>query len=84
MFITKAWALTAGLSFWPFVFIYLKDSILKMIKNAFYFMLRPIFVLEIFRFLFQRLGYVVKWLDKKAGQSIEHNVGNIFLEKSCT
>ena len=35
-------------------------------KNAFYFMLKPLFVLEIFKFLFWRFGYVEKRLHKKA------------------
>ena len=35
-------------------------------KNAFYFMLKPLFVLEIFKFLFWCFGYVEKRLQKKA------------------
>ena len=37
-----------------------------MIKNAFYFMLKALFVLKIFTFLSWLFGYVGKWLDKKA------------------
>ena len=37
-----------------------------MIKNAFYFMLKARFVLEIFAFLSWLLAYVEKQLDKKA------------------
>ena len=36
-----------------------------MMKNAFYFMLKALFVLEIFKFLFC-FGYVKKRLHKKA------------------
>ena len=35
-------------------------------KNAFYLMLKALFVLEIFTFLSCLFGYVEKWLDKKA------------------
>ena len=35
-------------------------------KNNFYFMLKALFVLEIFTFLSWLLGYVEKPLDKKA------------------
>ena len=41
-------------------------SPLKMIKNAFYFMLKALFVLEIFKFLTCLFVYVEKQLDKKA------------------
>ena len=34
-------------------------------KNAFYFMLKALFVLEIFKFLSWLFGYVEKQLDKK-------------------
>ena len=37
-----------------------------MMKNAFYFMLKALFVLEIFTFLSWLFGYVEKRLDKKA------------------
>ena len=36
-----------------------------MMENAFYFNLKSLFVLEIFRFLSQLFGYVGKRLDKK-------------------
>ena len=35
-------------------------------KNDFYFMLKALFVLEIFTFLSRRFGYVDKQLDEKA------------------
>ena len=35
-------------------------------KNAFYFMLKALFVLEIYKFLSYLLGYVEKRLDTKA------------------
>ena len=41
------------------------ESHLKMIKNAFNFILKA-FVLEIVTFMFRRFGYVEKWLGKKA------------------
>ena len=36
-----------------------------MLNNAFYFILKALFVLKIFTF-FHKFGYVGKWLDKKA------------------
>ena len=36
-----------------------------MMKNAFYFMFKALFVLEISTFLYRILGYVEKRLDKK-------------------
>ena len=35
-------------------------------KNAFYFMLIALFVLEILTYLSWLSGYIEKWLDKKA------------------
>ena len=43
------------------IFLYFNESPLKMIKNAFYFMLKTFFVLEMFTIF----GYVEKRLDKK-------------------
>ena len=36
-----------------------------MVKNAFYFTTKALFVLKIFKFLFWRFGHVAKQLDKK-------------------
>ena len=41
------------------------ESLLRMIKNDFCFMLKDLFVFEIFTFLSQFFGYVEKLLDKK-------------------
>ena len=43
----------------------MKESPLKMMKNAFYFTSNTLFVLMIFMFLSWRLGHVAKRLDKK-------------------
>ena len=40
--------------------IYFIESALKMIKNTFYFILKALFVLEIFRFLSALFGHVGK------------------------
>ena len=40
-------------------------SSLKIIKNAFYFTLKALFVLNIFQFLSRLFGHVEKQLDKK-------------------
>ena len=39
------------------------ESTLKMMKNAFYFLLKARFVLKIFKFLFLLFGHVEKRLD---------------------
>ena len=41
------------------------ESLLKMMKKYFYFILKALFVLEIFTFLSWFFGYVEKRLDKK-------------------
>ena len=39
------------------------ENPLKMMKNAFYFTLKALYVLKVFTFLFRPLGHVSKWLD---------------------
>ena len=41
------------------------ESPLKMMKNAFYFTSKALFLLKIFKFLSWLFGHVAKWLDKK-------------------
>ena len=41
------------------------ESSFKMIKNAFYFILKALFVLKIFTFFSRLFGHVGKFLDKK-------------------
>ena len=48
------------------VFICFKGSPLKVINDAFYFMLKSVFVLEISRFLSKLFDQVQKRLDNKA------------------
>ena len=36
-----------------------------MTNNAFYFILKALFILKIFEFLSWHFGHVEKWLDKK-------------------
>ena len=45
---------------------YLIESPLKMMKNVFYFILKALFILKIFRFLSQLFGHVGKtaWLER--------------------
>ena len=45
-------------------------------ENAFYFMLKALFILKIFTFLSWHFGYVEKWLDKKAMVNIKHLWGH--------
>ena len=39
------------------------ESPLKMMKNAFYFLSKALFVLKVFKFLSWLFGHVAKWLD---------------------
>ena len=48
------------------VFIDFNESSLKTMKNDSYFMLKALFVLDIFTFLYWLFGYVEKRLDKAA------------------
>ena len=49
----------------PKNFVFFNDSPSKMMKNAFYFIVKSIFVLKVFKFLSWFFGYVEKtdWLD---------------------
>ena len=49
-----------------FFFICFNDSPSKMMKNAFYFILKALFVLKIFKFLSWVFGHVEKtaWLER--------------------
>ena len=49
-----------------FCFICFNESSLKLIKNAFYFILTALFVLKIFKFLSRLFGHVGKtaWLER--------------------
>ena len=46
------------------------ESPLKMMKHVFYAMLKTLFVLEIFTFLYRFFGYVEKRLDKNTNFKI--------------
>ena len=48
------------------VFICFNERLWKIMNNALYFILKALFVLEIFQYLFWLFGYVGKRLDKKA------------------
>ena len=50
-----------------------------MMKNAFYFMLKALFVLEIFAFSFWLFGCVEKLLDKKATFNKGRLVPDLFM-----
>ena len=59
-------------------FICLNESPLKMMKNAFYFISKVLFVLKIFKFLSRAFGHVGKtaWLERqsKLQNSWRHNL----------
>ena len=53
------------------------ESYLKMMKNAFYFILKALFIPKIFKFLFCLFGHVGKQLDKKVKDNFKiHDVTN--------
>ena len=68
------------------------ESPLKKMKDAFYFTWKVLFVLRIFKFLFLLFVFTIHIFTNisrtkgnqatKFGQLIEHNIQNIFLEKS--
>ena len=49
-----------------YFFVCVTESPLKMIKNAFYFILKTLFTLKIFKFLSWRFGHIEKtvWLER--------------------
>ena len=49
----------------PKKIIYFNDSPLKMMKNAFYFILKALFGLKIYKFFSWLFGHVEKWLHQK-------------------
>ena len=59
----KNGALKSGFYLSKMLFCF-NESPLKVMENAFYFMLKGLFVFEIFRFLSWLLGYVKKRLNK--------------------
>ena len=59
------------------------ESPLKMIKNAFYFISKALFVLKIFKFLFWLFGHVAKLLDKKDKVNFKFYDITICLSNSC-
>ena len=55
------------LIFWQLFFsIYFNESALKVMKYTLYFMLKALFIFELFTFLCWYFGYLVKRRDKKA------------------
>ena len=45
--------------------IFATESLLKVMKNAFYLISKAPFILKIFKFLYWLFDHVAKWLDKK-------------------
>ena len=64
-------------------FVCFDESPLKMMKNAFYFILKSLFVLEIFKFLSWLLGHVEKttWLERSGYLKYIHILPNISRSK---
>ena len=54
-----------------------------MMKNAFYFILKVLFVLKIFKFLSRLFGHVQKWLDQKDKVSFEIYDVTFWLTDNC-
>ena len=55
-----------------FIIICLNNSLSKMMKNAFYFILKALFVLKIFKFLSWLFGHAEKtaWLERQVNFEI--------------
>ena len=67
------------------IFICFNESLLKIMKTAFYFILKAVFVFKIF-FFWSWLSNISRSKDNhtlKFGQVKEYNKINIFLQKSC-
>ena len=60
------------------------ESPLKMMKNAFYFTSKALFVLKIFKFLPWLIGHVAKRLDKKDKVNFKFYDVTAWLTKNCT
>ena len=56
----------------------------KMIRNAFYFILKALFVLKIFKFLSQLFGHVKKRLDQKDQVNFKIYDVTAWLQDNCT
>ena len=59
------------------------ESLLKMIKNSFYFASKAVFVLKIFKFLSWLFGHVAKWLDKKENVNFKLYGVTAWLTNNC-
>ena len=64
-------------------FVCFDESLLKMMKNVFYLILKALFVLEIFKFLSWLLGHVEKttWLERSGYLKYIHILPNISRSK---
>ena len=54
-----------------------------MVKNAFYFTLKALSVLKIFKFLYLLFGYEEKQLDQKDKVNFKINVFTTWLTNNC-
>ena len=63
-------------------FIFFNESSLKIMKDPFYFMLKALSVLEIFKFLSWLFNYLEKWLVKKAEVNFTTHDVRRFYKKS--
>ena len=59
------------------------ESPLKMIKNAFYFISKALFLLKIFKFLSRHFGQVAKRLDKKDKSNFKFYDVTAWLTNNC-
>ena len=59
------------------------ESPLKMMKNAFYFTSKALFVLKIFTFLSRLFGHVARRLDKKNKVSFKFYDVTAWLTNNC-
>ena len=60
-----------------------EESSLKIMKNAFYFTLKAVFVLKLFKLLSWLFGHVWKWLDHRDKVNFETYDITTWLTNSC-
>ena len=59
------------------------ESPLKMVKNVFYFTLKALFALKIFKFLSCEFGHIAKRLDKKDKVNFKFYDISAWLTNNC-
>ena len=59
------------------------ESPLKVVKNAFYFISKALFILKVFEFLSLLFGHVAKWLNQKGKVNFKIYDVTTWLTNNC-